>query len=230
LKASQAIRKQNDELFLTLAKIIDARDPYVSNHAAKVADYATAIARELKLSPDRIEHVRQAAFLHDIGKLAVPEAILHKPARLTPEEYDQVKTHVDVGAAFLESCHGLRHLAAPINCHHEWWDGHGYPRGLRGEKPPLEARILALSDAVEAMASDRPYHAAMPLDDIIAEVRRCSATQFDPKVVDAFVRVIQQSGAQLVVNSARAQVQVHTWNVAPRRATPLLPSALLHHG
>jgi putative nucleotidyltransferase with HDIG domain len=210
---------QNEDLFLTLAKIIDTRDPYVLNHAAKVADYAIAIAHEMKLPSERIEHLRQAAFLHDIGKLGVPDAILHKPARLTPEEYACVKTHVDVGAAFLETCQGLRHLASAVNCHHEWWNGSGYPHGLRGEKPPLEARILALSDAVEAMASDRPYHAAMPLDDIIAEVKRCSATQFDPTVVDAFVRVIRQNGTQLVVNSARAPAHTYVRHVTPRQPT-----------
>jgi len=218
--ASQAIGKLNEELFLTLAKIIDARDPYVSNHAAKVAEYATAIAAELNLPPDRIERVRQGAFLHDIGKIGIPEAILHKPDKLTKDEYECVKTHVNLGADFLQTCRGLQHLVPLVRYHHEWWNGQGYPNGLRGERPPLEARILALADAVEAMASDRPYHRAMRLEEIIAEVTRCSAVQFDPAVVDAFVRVARRQGTKLVVNSARnvSQTRVREMADASRAA------------
>jgi putative nucleotidyltransferase with HDIG domain len=190
-------------LFHVLAKILDARDPYVSNHAAQVAEYATAIANELKLPPDRIERVRQAAFLHDIGKIGISEQILHKPAKLTPAEYTCVKTHVQLGADFLDTCHGLRHLVPAIKHHHEWWNGNGYPGGLRGEAPPIEARILALSDAVEAMASDRPYHRAMSLDQIILEIERFAGVQFDPSVVEAFVRVATRRGPNFVVNSGR---------------------------
>jgi putative nucleotidyltransferase with HDIG domain len=205
--ASQAIGQLNDELFLTLAKIIDARDPYVSGHAAQVATYATTIALELELPADRVEQVRQAAFLHDIGKIGVPEKILHKPARLTDEEYEQVKTHVTLGAGFLETSQGLRHLAPFVRHHHERWDGRGYPDGLCEEQIPMEARILAVCDAVEAMASDRPYHAAMSPADIVAEVRRCAGTQFDPTVAEAFARIVEHKGDQFIVNSAHAVAQ-----------------------
>jgi putative nucleotidyltransferase with HDIG domain len=201
--ASQAIRQLNDELFLTLAKIIDARDPYAAGHAAKVADYAVAMATRLGLSGERLESIRQAALLHDIGKLAISERILQKQDVLTREEYAYVQTHAALGADFLETCQGLRHLAVFVKRHHEWWDGRGYPDGLCGEDIPLEARILAVCDAVEAMASDRPYHRALSLPETIAELRRFSGTQFDPTVVEMFIQVVEREGARFVVNSAR---------------------------
>jgi len=201
--ASQAIRQLNDELFLTLAKIIDARDPYAAGHASKAANYAIAMAAELGLPAERVEHVRQAALLHDIGKLGVSEQLLHKPSRLSEEEYTLIKTHTVVGADFLETSQGLRHLVPFIRHHHERWDGGGYPDGLRGEQIPLEARILAVCDTVDAMASDRPYQRAMSLDEIVAELKRCAGTQFDPAVVQAFMRILEREGEYFVTNSAQ---------------------------
>jgi HD-GYP domain-containing protein (c-di-GMP phosphodiesterase class II) len=205
--ASQTIRTINDELFLTLSKIIDARDPFVSGHSAQVAVYARAIAKAMGLSEERVQNVQQAALMHDIGKIAIDENVLNKPGRLDPQEYDYVKTHAAVGASFLETSQGLRHLAPFLRYHHERWDGTGYPDGLTGEQIPLEARILAICDAVETMASDRPYRRAMSLDEILAEIERCAATQFDPKVAETFIRILEQDGARLVVNSARKVAQ-----------------------
>jgi diguanylate cyclase (GGDEF)-like protein len=205
--ASRAIQQLNDELFLTLSKIIDARDPYVSGHAAKVADYAVLIGTELGLAPERITCLRQAGLLHDIGKIGVSEHILHKPDKLTPEEYEQIKTHASLGAEFLETARGLRHLAPFVRHHHERWDGRGYPQGLIGEQTPQEARILAVCDAVEAMASDRPYQRAMSLEEIIVEVRRGRGTHFDPVLADVFIRIAAREGARLLVNSAEQVTQ-----------------------
>jgi diguanylate cyclase (GGDEF)-like protein/putative nucleotidyltransferase with HDIG domain len=205
--ANKSIKELNDQLFLVLAKIIDARDPFVSSHTTKVADYAVAIATELGLPALRVESIRQAALLHDIGKIGVSEQILHKPAKLSSEEYHIVKIHTSLGAELLETCQGLRHLAPIVKHHHEWWNGTGYPDNLRGEVIPLEARILAVCDAVEAMASDRPYSPAMSLDEIIVELRRCAGTQFDPNIVEKFVRVIERRGRQFVVNSAHDVVR-----------------------
>jgi len=201
--ASQAIQQVNDELFETLAQFLDARDPYVGGHAVKVGDYATAIARELGLTGARLKQVRQAGLLHDIGKIAIPEQILHKPSKLTNEEYAIIKTHVTIGADLLEPSQGLRHLAPFVRYHHERWDGRGYPAGLHGEDIPLEARILNVCDSVEAMASDRPYHKGMTLSEIIAEVKRCAGTQFDPTVAQVFIRLVEREGEQFIVNSAR---------------------------
>lgn len=202
--ANQAIQQVNDELFYTLAKVFDARDPFVGGHAAQVATYAVAIGQELGLPTARIETLRQSALLHDIGKIAIPEAILHKPSKLTAAEYEFLKKHTDIGADFIATSHGLRHLASFIRHHHERWDGRGYPAGLAGEAIPLEARILNVCDSVEAMASDRPYSRAKSVDEIIKEVINCAGLQFDPIIAKAFVRIAEREGAQLIINSARA--------------------------
>ena len=201
--ATQAIRELNEELFLVLAKIVDARDPYVSGHTTKVADYATAVAEELRLSKSQTEQIHQAALLHDIGKIGLSEQLLHKPSQLTTEEYVAVQKHVSLGAELLETCQGLRQLVPLVKYHHEWWNGAGYPEGLRGETIPLGARILAVCDAVEAMASDRPYSHARTPSEIVVELRRMAGTQFDRQVVEAFVRVVNRRGESFIVNSAR---------------------------
>lgn len=211
---NQTIQQRNEDLFVTLAKVFDARDPYVGGHAAQVAAYAVAIGQALKLEPERIEILRQSAYLHDIGKIAIPDAILHKPDRLTDNEYQIVKKHCDIGADFVEMSAALKHLAPYIRYHHERWDGQGYPSGLNGEAIPLEARILNICDSVEAMASDRPYHRALSLPQIIEEVKQCAGRQFDPQVVAAFIQITEQVGAQFVVNSAR--------DVAKRQHDPRL--------
>jgi putative nucleotidyltransferase with HDIG domain len=201
-QASQAIGQVNEELFMILAKIIDARDPFVAGHATKVAEYATDIAAELNLPTVRVERIHQAALLHDIGKVAISEAVLRKPGKLTEEEYEYFKAHCDIGADFLETSQTLRNLAPLVRCHHEHWDGEGYPRGLRSEQIPLEARVLAVADAVDAMASDRPYRAARSVSGILAELKRCAGTQFDPLVVEAFVQIIEREGEDYLANSA----------------------------
>lgn len=207
VNANAEIQQLNDELFLTLAKIFDARDPYVGSHAAQVATYAVAIANEMRLPPEQVEIVRQSAYLHDIGKIAIPEAILHKPEKLTDAEYTFIKKHAAIGADFIETSHGLRHLAPFIRHHHERWDGRGYPDGLAGDDIPLEARILNVCDSIEAMASDRPYHQAMTTAEIVREVINCTGTQFDPAVAKAFIRIAEREGQQLVVNSARSVIK-----------------------
>jgi putative nucleotidyltransferase with HDIG domain len=206
LAANLSIQQINDELFETLARFFDARDPYVGGHAAKVADYATAIARELGLTGERLTHVRQAGFLHDIGKIAIPEQILNKPTKLTDAEYECIKTHTTIGAELLQMSQGLRHLAPFVRYHHERWDGGGYPSQLSGVAIPLEARILNVCDSVEAMASDRPYHVGMSVSQIIAELKRNAGTQFDPTVAEVFVRIIEREGEEFIVNSAREVV------------------------
>lgn len=206
-EANHSIRKLNDELFQALAKVFDMRDPYVGGHAAQVAIYAVAIATELGLPPERIELIRQSAYLHDIGKLAIPEVILHKPVNLTQTEYEFIKKHSDIGADLLDSTDGLRHLSPFIRHHHERWDGKGYPLGLAGETIPLEARILNVCDSVETMASDRPYHRGMSTQAMIEEVRNCAGTQFDPLIAEVFISLVHRLGDSFVVNSARSVTQ-----------------------
>lgn len=202
VEASRTVRRLNDDLFLTVAKIIDARDPFTGGHALQVADYAEAIGRQLGFSKQRLKNLRRAGLLHDIGKLGIPESILYKPDTLTPDEYETMKEHARLGGDFLETSRGLRHLAPFVRHHHEHWDGNGYPSGLAGEDTPLEARILAVCDAAEAMASDRPYRKAMPLTEIVEELKRNAGTQFDPEIVDILLTVVKDPDTRLVRNSA----------------------------
>jgi len=191
---AEEISLLNEELLLVLARAADMRDPSVMEHSVNVARYGELIARELGLSDGRVLLVRQAGFLHDIGKLSVPDAILFKPGSLTDEEYSTIKRHVQTGTDLIQKCHSLQPLVPVIKYHHENFDGSGYPDKLTGEQIPLEARILALADAVEAMASDRPYRKARKPQDIEAEIRKCQGSHFDPAVVEAFTRILHREG------------------------------------
>ncbi len=205
--ANHSIGQLNNELFLTLSKIIDARDPFALDHASKVAQYATAIAERMNLSTGQRELIWQVSLLHDIGKLGIPENVLQKPGPLTSDEYELLKTHSQLGADLLETSHGLSHLAPYVKTHHENWAGNGYPDNIRGEAIPLETRIITLADAVDAMASDRPYHKGLKPAMVITEVIRCRGEQFDPAVVDAFMQLIAQFGEGYITNSV-SQVQI----------------------
>jgi putative nucleotidyltransferase with HDIG domain len=217
--ANETIQQLNDELFAMLGKVFDARDPYVGEHAAQVAIYAAAIAEELGLPPEQVNIIRQSGYLHDIGKIAIPESILHKPSSLTDAEYALIKSHTEIGANLVASSKALSHLAPFIRHHHERWDGKGYPDGLAHEAIPLEARILNLCDSVEAMASDRPYHQAKSINEIIAEVVRCTGTQFDPVVAKAFVRIVERQ-RDLIVNSARHVTAHDHWSTWGQQDAP----------
>jgi diguanylate cyclase (GGDEF)-like protein/putative nucleotidyltransferase with HDIG domain len=197
------INTLNEELLLALANLIDLRDPYVYGHSQRVATYANLIAKELGLPAERVELIRKAGLLHDIGKFGVPESILYKPGKLTAEEYFVLKQHPAIGAEMVERIHSLQPLVPMIHYHHERYAGTGgFPSGLQGEDIPLEARIICLADAVEAMASDRPYRRALDNQEIFEEIRKNAGTQFDPKVVDAFFNVINRHGENLIVNSS----------------------------
>jgi diguanylate cyclase (GGDEF)-like protein/putative nucleotidyltransferase with HDIG domain len=193
--ANDSIRQYNDELLLTLAKVIDTRDPSVAGHSARVADFAVAIAQDLAMPASQVEEIRQAALLHDIGKIGISERILHKPDKLTDEEYELIKTHADLGANLIDTSQSLRHLAPAVRHHHERWDGRGYPARLAGDEIPLEARILAVCDAAEVILSDRPYSPGQSLEAAIREVKRCAGTHFDPAIAASFARIAGKPAA-----------------------------------
>jgi putative nucleotidyltransferase with HDIG domain len=205
-KGAQEIQRLNEGLLDTLAEVVDLRDPDVLGHSKQVAQYAVMIARKLGLPPKQIELVRKAGLLHDIGKLGIAETILFKPDLLTPEEYSLVKQHVIMGANLLQACTSLAQLIPIIRHHHEYYNGLGYPDKLAGNMIPLEARIIAVADAIEAMASDRPYRIGMSHIEIMDELRRNSGTQFDPMVVNAFLEIAQIDGEAIIVNAARKGV------------------------
>ncbi len=175
-----------------LALAIDAKDHTTHLHLKRVRVYAEGIAREMGLSELELEALRAAALLHDIGKLAVPEHIINKPGRLTPEEFEKMKIHPIVGAEILERVNFPYPVAPIVRSHHERWDGAGYPDGLAGEQIPIGARILTAVDCLDAIASDRQYRRGVPLDEALAEVVRQSGKQFDPEVVEILQRRYQQ--------------------------------------
>jgi diguanylate cyclase (GGDEF)-like protein/putative nucleotidyltransferase with HDIG domain len=192
MQANESIREYSDELLLTLAKVIDTRDPSVAGHSARVADFAVALARALKLPADHVERIRQSALLHDIGKIGIPERILYKPGRLTDAEFAKIKTHAGLGAELIETNRSLRRLAPAVRHHHERWDGLGYPAGLQGSAIPIDARILAVCDTAEVMLSERSYSPGRSLADTIAEIERCAGSQFDPEIAAHFVRIAEE--------------------------------------
>ena len=166
-----------------LALAIEAKDETTGEHLQRVRVYAMELAKELGLSEDETEALQAASVLHDIGKLAVPEHIISKPGKLTPEEFEKMKIHPIVGAEILEQVHFPYPVVPIVRAHHEKWDGSGYPNGLAGEEIPIGARILAAVDCLDALASDRQYRKALPLDEAMAKVVADAGKSFDPKVV-----------------------------------------------
>jgi putative nucleotidyltransferase with HDIG domain len=172
----------------TLALAIEAKDHNTHDHLQRVQLYALEIGKDLGLTELELDALRVASVLHDIGKLAVPEYIISKPGKLTPEEFEKMKVHPVVGAEILERVEFPCPVVPIVRAHHEKWDGNGYPYGLKGEEIPIGARILAAVDCLDALASDRQYRLALPLDEAMAKVAAESGTSFDPAVVDALKR------------------------------------------
>jgi putative nucleotidyltransferase with HDIG domain len=197
---NRALRKGYIETIRALAEAVDAKDAYTRGHSERVAVYASRIARELNLEKTLIERVYFSGLLHDVGKIGIPDAIITKPARLTEDEYHEIKKHPEIGAKILEPVEMLSEIAPCVRHHHEWFDGstRGYPDRLRGEQIPLPSRIILVADTVEAMTSNRPYRKVLPLTVVIDELRKYSGRQFDPKVVDAFMRLLEQQGDDFI--------------------------------
>ena len=177
------------EAAMLLAETLDLRDVATARHSETVGRYAERIAEQLGLGAERVERVRVAGVLHDIGKLGISDAVLLKPGRLSESEWEEIRRHPELGARILEHAN-MRDVAAWVLAHHERVDGGGYPRGLAADEIPLEGRILAVADAYEAMTADRPYRQALGVDEARAELRRGAGTQFDARVVEAFLRVL----------------------------------------
>jgi HD-GYP domain-containing protein (c-di-GMP phosphodiesterase class II) len=190
---------ESDELRLAavmlLAEALDLRDPSTALHSRTVGQLARQTAIELDLTAPHVERVHAAGVLHDLGKLGISDAILHKPGALDDGEWREMRRHPEVGARILEHA-GMRDIAAWVRAHHERVDGRGYPLRLSGDEISLEARILSVADSYEAMIADRPYRSSMSPDSAREELRRCAGSQFDPQVVAAFLRALSLGGAE----------------------------------
>ncbi len=173
----------------SLSLAIDAKDPYTKGHSSRVADYVTSMARELKWPEDRTEFLHYIALIHDVGKVTISEDILKKDSLLTKEEYDIMKNHSVEGSEVIKEVKYFSVGSSIIRHHHERWDGSGYPDQIKGEDIPEGARILAVADAFDAMTTDRPYRKALEPEAALKEIQECAGTQFDPKIVEAFVQV-----------------------------------------
>lgn len=193
-EAFRQIRRSLEGVVGALSAVAERRDPYTAGHSRRVAKLACAIARELGLSEDRVEGLRVAALLHDIGKTSVPAEILAKPSRLTELEFGIIKAHPQAAWEILSGIEFPWPVAEVVLQHHERLDGSGYPRGLKGEEILLEARILAVADVVEAMSSHRPYRPARTLEEALREIERGKGVLYDPQVVEACLRLLSQGG------------------------------------
>ncbi len=182
---------QINQLFLdglqALAAAIEARDRYTGGHLDRVSKYALATGTELGLGEKQMWSLWLGSLFHDVGKLAIPDAILNKPGPLTEEEYAEMKRHPELGVEIIQRISFLLPAALAILHHQERWDGNGYPNGLSGEKISIEGRILAVADAFDAMLTDRPYRRALTEEYALSELERCAGTQFDPGVIEAFL-------------------------------------------
>lgn len=184
-------RKQAMESMWTLVKALEARDPYSAHHSENVMHYAIAIAREMGLASQFVQHIHNAAILHDIGKIGVPDQVLRKVGKLSDSEWELMKQHPLISAEILGQLTVLKREVLSVKHHHEHFDGNGYPEGLAGKQIPIGARILAVADSFDAITSDRLYSPAKNCQLAIEEIVRCSHSQFDPEVVQAFVRAAQ---------------------------------------
>jgi putative nucleotidyltransferase with HDIG domain len=182
-----AVSPGQTDVVSALVSALQERDRYTGDHSESVVDVAGRVAESLAVAPAEVERIRTAALLHDIGKVGVPDEILHKPGPLTDEEWEIMREHPAIGERILRAIPGMGQVAKIVRHEHERWDGGGYPDGIAGETIPLGSRIILACDAYHAMTSDRPYRRAMSHQDAVAELSRHAGTQFDPEVAQALI-------------------------------------------
>ena len=196
--------EHTESVIFMLAAAVEAKDAYTEGHLRRLQTYSERLAQEYGLSPTEVRAVRYGGVLHDIGKIGVDEAIIRKPGPLTPEETAQMRRHPDIGAQIISQLRFARDVAPIISGHHEYWDGSGYPRGLKGEDIPMGARIITIVDAYDAMTTDRPYRSALSDEEALRRLRAGRGTQFDPELLDVFLELIVSG--KLLPEQVRAAV------------------------
>ena len=202
----EALERSTLDAIETLNATVEAKDPYTAGHSARVQRAALALGHELELPAEDLDALRLGGLFHDIGKLAIPDAILLKPGRLTEAEFERMKEHSAEGARIVGKLGSLRPTVPIIRHHHERWDGHGYPDRLAADEIPLLAAIVGLADAWDAMTTERPYATAVPIDEALEEIRRGSGSQFAPVVADALLRVFERDPAEFGAHPRHATV------------------------
>jgi len=186
--AYRILKKSHLDSVKVLAEAIDAKDPYTRGHSDRVKRMSLAIAKRMGFSEERLEALEYGALLHDIGKIGIKDEILQKQGSLSRQEYESIQEHPLIGVKIVEGVEFFKDKIPMIRHHHEHYDGGGYPDGLAGEAIPLEGRIIAIPDAFDAMTSTRPHRNVLPLQDVLLEIEKCKGKQFDPKVVEIFIR------------------------------------------
>lgn len=191
-ESNQKVEAMNKNIIKSLAKTIDAKDRYTNGHSARVADYSLELARRMGKSEEEQQTIYYAGLLHDVGKIRVSEDVINKPGKLTDSEFEQIKIHPVTGYHILKDIYADKSIATAAKFHHERYDGRGYPNGLKGENIPEIARIIGVADAYDAMASNRSYRQALPRDVVRSEIEKGKGTQFDPKIADIMLQMIDE--------------------------------------
>lgn len=218
-QAMEDLEHSYDVTLEALGDALDLKDSETEGHSKRVTAYTIALARAMGISPADIKVIARGAFLHDIGKMAIPDDILRKPGMLGPEEEHVMREHCTRGYQMLRKIPFLRGAAEIVYCHQEHFDGNGYPNGLRGDETPVGARIFAVADALDAITSDRPYRQAQNFDAARSEILRCSGSQFDPKVVEAFLKIPNELWQELRSEITGQNKRFSTFDLA-RTETP----------
>ena len=223
--AVKQIESTYDETLHALGAALDLRDNETAGHSQRVTRYSLEIAKAMRCSQEELRQISLGAYLHDIGKIGIPDAILLKAGKLNPEETEVMRQHVRIGYDMVSRISFLSQAAQIVLAHQEFYDGGGYPQGLSGKQIPLGARIFAVADTLDAMTSDRPYRAALPFQTAREEITRCSGTQFDPDVVHAFLSIPEQiwKGIRLESDSESQQLNLNrvsaAWSVTSIKST-----------
>jgi len=196
------LRESYEATLDAMVSAIESRDCETKHHCRRVQSYSVLLAQRLQVSAEELVDISYGALLHDVGKIGVPDAILLKPGKLTEEEWRTMRQHTRIGYNMIARIKFLKGAAEIVACHHERWDGRGYPNNLSGEEIPLGARIFSVIDTYDAITSKRPYKEALPVQHARAEIRRCAGTQFDPRVVEEFLKI---SDEELIATRGHAE-------------------------
>jgi putative nucleotidyltransferase with HDIG domain len=218
----QDLERSYDITLEAMGAALDLRDEETEGHSMRVTAYTTALAQAMGVESEELRTIARGAFLHDIGKIATPDSILLKPGRLSAEEMTLMKLHCEHGYEMVRKIPFLRNAAEIVYAHQEWFDGSGYPRGLRAEEIPLGARIFAIADSLDAMTSDRPYRKGTTFAKAAEEIVRCAGTQFDPQIVDVFLAMPPETWPRLRSDAASlcpsaSQIGLRRRQVAQRK-------------